>query len=61
MIHAIDKALIPWMQLMVSLPTFLSQIALKFVLSENESKSSSAKPRTSKVDLVESSSSELSH
>lgn len=45
MIHAIDKALIPWMQLIVSLPTARSQIALKFVVSENESKSSSHKPK----------------
>jgi hypothetical protein len=34
---------------MVSLPTFLSQIALKFVLSENDSKRSSAKPKILKL------------
>lgn len=45
MIHAIDNALIPWMQLIVSLPTFWSQIALKFVLNENESKISSRKAK----------------
>lgn len=41
MIHAIDRALIPCIHGIVSLPTAWSQMALKFVVSENDSKISS--------------------
>lgn len=42
--HAIEKALNPWIEGMVSLPTFLSQMALKLVMMENDNRNSSAKP-----------------
>lgn len=42
-IQHIESARMPWIQLMVSLPTFRSQIELKLVFNENESRISSLK------------------
>lgn len=43
--HAIDIARNPCIDGIVSLPTLLSQIALKLLITENDNKSSEHKPK----------------
>lgn len=50
--QAIDMALSPWMEGIVSLPTRLSQIALKLVTIENDNRSSDHTPTESRENVT---------